>query len=83
MREKHDSRPNAWSAGVSKGVHKAGCQLRVLANSPGAIIPRTNYLHNSLWQILLSTFAIWDNINPRTLPEEDAQGPGRSSMHDG
>ena len=22
---------------------------------------------------------MWDNISPRTLPEEDAQGPGRSS----
>ena len=49
-------------------------------------IPITYDLHNSLWQILLSTFAIWDNISPRTLPEEDSQGPGRSSrsaMHDG
>ena len=60
MREKHDTirRPNAWSAGGSKVVHKAGCQLRVLTNSPGANIPRTNYLHNSLWHILLPTFAI-------------------------
>ena len=94
MRDKHDlpidlltiRRPNAWSASGSKGVHKAGCQLRVLANSNSANIPRTNDLHNSPRQILLPTFAIWDNISPRTLPEEDAQGPGRSSrsvMHDG
>ena len=70
----------------AKAFTKAGCQLRVLANSPGANIPRTNDLHISIWQILLSTFAIWDNISPRTLPEEDAQGPRRSSMsamHDG
>ena len=73
-------------AGGSKSVHKAGCQLRILANSPGANIPKTNDLHNSLRQILLSTFAIWYNISPRTLPEKDAQGPRRSSrsaMHDG
>ena len=33
-------------------------------HSPGANIPITHDLHNSLWQILLSTFAIWDNISP-------------------
>ena len=44
-------RPNAWSAGGIKGVHKAGCQLRVLANSSGANIPRTHDLHNSLFFI--------------------------------
>ena len=57
-------RPNAWTAGGSKCVHTAGCQLRVLTDSPGAIIPINHDLHNSLWQILLSTFVIWDNISP-------------------
>ena len=32
---------------------------------PGANIARTNDLHNSLWQILLLTFAIWDKSSPK------------------
>ena len=58
----------------------------VLANSPGAIIPGTHDLLHSLWKILLSTFAIWDNISHRTLPKEDAKVledlPGVLSMMD-
>ena len=77
MREKHDLPSVDQTLGRLAG---AKVFTKLDANSGFWQIPLaptsqelTTFITPS--QILLSTFAIWDNISPRTLPEEDAQGP--------
>ena len=72
MKEKHEltSVNQKLSQLPGAKVSQSWIQTSGFDEFPSDIIPRTHDIHYSLWQILFSAVAIWDNLSARTLPEE-------------
>lgn len=60
-----------------EGIHKVGCQLRLLANTSSSRITTLNHFPYSIWPILLQPSYIWDHVGSRTLSTSDCNHPTR------